>query len=419
MNWRHAIWASIARVRHSPFAQEAAQVFAWNVIRLGLQLAWVITLARSLGVKGYGEYIAVAAMAIVLGGLSGLGFGMRLYQDGARTPAQLAQRWSQTVAATWISGVLLTTLFLLVANRLMFSEARALLLPLALAEIAAAPWIAQYAFLLAATGRIAAAAAVPVALAGARLVAATLLWSGIVPASVSAYAWFHMLASALAVGLVALYCRITVQNCSVAARVTWADVRASSGFASLWASGLAQTSLDKTAAYSIGGATVAGNYSAGQRFASLLALPIDTLLMAALPRLFRAANPTESRIVKPLFLTTLCYGAMAGSVVAMAAPLLPLVLGRDFLGAIETLRILGIYVPIYCLRVLAGNLLLAAGLKRWRIAAELTSTVGCAVLMFNLIPEYSEEGAALSLVCAEAILAALLWGALWRGKGSR
>lgn len=417
MNWRHAIRTSVARARRAPLARETVQVLAWNTTRLAVQLAWVVALARSLGVNGYGEYVAVAAMAIVLGGLGGFGFGMRLYQDGARTPAQLATRWSQTVGATWVSCILLATLFVSVASQLMPGHARSLLLPLALAEIVAAPWIAQYAFLLAATGRIAAAAAVPVALAGSRLVAASLLWSGLIPASTSSYAWLHAFASALAVAIVAFYCRTTPPSRSAPMRATWADMRESAGFASLWASGLAQTSLDKTAAYSIGGATLAGNYSAGQRFASLLALPVDTLLMAALPRLFRAVTPTESRIVKPLFLATLCYGLMAGGAVALSAPLLPSVLGTGFLGAIEMLKILGIYVPIYCLRVLAGNLLLAAGLKRWRIAAELTSAASCAILMFNLIPKYSEEGAAVSLVCAEALLALLSWAALWRAKG--
>jgi len=388
-------------------------VLGWNAARLGAQLAWVLLLTRALGAAGYGAFSGISGLAIALSGLAGMGLGLRLYQDVTRDPALLSLRWAQATR-----GLLLSSAVLLVA----FCALGSVIFPqwpwwmvgcIALAELCFAPATQQLAFALAAVGRMREAAAVPVTLSVARVLAVLLLPFSPLGQSLAVYSGLHLLLTAASTLLAWQCIRRLLQPLPVAAPLAREDLVEGFRFSSVWASGLALVSIDKALALRIGGAQLAGHYTAACRLASIAALPVDALVMAVMPRLFLAGagQLAHGRLLALLLGLTLGYGLLAGLGLWLAAPLLPLLMGEEFRAAVPVVHVVAAYVPAYCLRSLGANILLGYGWKGWRCGAELLIMAVLVAFMLVFIPQGGAVGAAYALVCSEVLLVALVW---WR-----
>jgi O-antigen/teichoic acid export membrane protein len=384
----------------------------WHTARLLLQLVWVIVLARSLGVEGYGSFSGVSGLALAMSGVVGLGLGLRMYQDVARDPALYSLRWRQTCHGLWWSGGGVALVFLALAHWQFGLFGWGLLLAIALSELVLAPVAAQIAFAYAAHGRIARSAAVPVVVALARL-SAVLVFALVGQGDITAYAVWHTCATAAAVIVLKLIHGRELISPAINGSVTWRDVREGLGFSVMWASGLALTSIDKALALKLGGAEVAGHYAAAYRFVGVVALPVDALVTAVMPRLFRAGTGMREhpRILQTLLMVTGVYGLLAGGAVWVGADVLPWLLGDGFAIAAETARAMAIYVPIYCMRILGCSVLLSRGQKWWRFGSEIVALCLMAGVALIRIPSENVHGAVEALVIAESVLLVLVW---WR-----
>ena len=148
-------------------------------------------------------------------------------------------------------------------------------------------------------------------------------------------------------------------------------------------------------------------------------MPVDSLVAAVLPRLFRASSDGQAKhpaLLARLVAATVGYGLAAGTAVWWGAGLLPLVLGMDFAPAVPALQVMALYVPAYCLRSLGATVLLGAGRLRWRLACEATAIVALATLLTLVVPSRGAEGAAWALVASETGLALLLWWGIAGGR---
>lgn len=411
---------SLALPRLGGLARGTLAVFGWNLARLGAQLAWVVLMARTLGVDGYGGFSGVAGLALAVSGLAGAGLGLRMYQDVARAPDLFPERWAQATRALRWSSLLLWLAFIALGP-LAFPEVPAGVLALiALAELVGTPMVAHVAFAYSAHGRLGAAAAAPVLMSLAR-VAAVLVLPWVADArDMQAYVLLHAVATLAAAFALWGWCRRRLGPVRAGSAMDPGALREGLRLSSIWASGLALGSLDKAMALRAGGADVAGQYTAANRFASLLALPVDALVAAALPRLFRvgAGQPAHPRLLGLLVAAALAYGALAGAALWLGAGLLPRLLGPDFAPAVPALAILALYVPAYCLRSLGANVLLGFGWTRWRLAAEL-SALALMVALMSLWAGAGATGAAWAAVVTEWSLAIGLWGRVVAGVARR
>ena len=68
----------LERFRLGGLARGSLSVLGWNVARLGVQLVWMLLLARNLGAQGYGSFSGLSGLAIALSGLVGAGLGLRM-----------------------------------------------------------------------------------------------------------------------------------------------------------------------------------------------------------------------------------------------------------------------------------------------------------------------------------------------------
>lgn len=389
------------------------KVFGWNLLRLVFQLAWAILLARVLGVEGYGVFSGVAGLAIGLSGLAGVGLGLRMYQEAASDDSVFERRWAQARRASVWSGCLLGVLFVVagVVWDVLPAASVSLLVAVAISELLLAPIIALLAFGYAAKGRMSESAMVPAVLSFFRMLAAAVFLLAPPGSGLATYAVLHVLATAAAVGISAMrfirHVPVRAADPAVGAR----DMVAGLGYTSIWVSGTALSSIDKAAVLRWGGADAAGTYTASYRFSSLLALPVEALLMTALPRLFRAGAgaPGGNAIIAKLFLYATGYGLLAGVLLWSFAPFLPGILGPEFANSIVAARVMAWYLPVFCLRSLAANVLLAFQQKTWRFTVESAGLILLLLLMASWVPHAGALAAAKALLFAEIAIMLAMW----------
>ncbi|MBT2118817.1 oligosaccharide flippase family protein [Dyella sp. LX-66] len=413
--------AALISFRGGSLARSSLTVMAWSAGRLGAQLAWVLLLARALGASSYGLFSGLAALALAMSGFVGLGLGLRMYQDAARDPQMLNERWRQASLFTAITGVALAALYLLVAREIYATAGGSLLLAIAISELVWAPWVTQVAYAYAARGWMGYASAAPVVLSMARVTAVLLLYllpSGV---SIDTYAWLHGLLTAAASLLLILDSRRRLSIESAGSGVRWSDIRSGLGFSAMQASTLALSTLDKSFALLWGGEALAGRYVAANRFVSVAALPVDAMVTAALPRLFRAVDKpaTAVRALSLLALGAGGYGAVMGGVVWLGSGLVPWLLGPSFAESAVAVRLLALYVPLYCLRILGTNALLGLGWKNWRFFSELLAVGAMGAGIAWRAPVAGLEGVVEVVLGAEALLGALVWGRVVYGMTRR
>jgi O-antigen/teichoic acid export membrane protein len=395
-------------IRLGRLARSSIAVMCWNATRLALQLLWLVLLTRMLGVDGYGSFAGLTGLAVAMSGIVGLGLGLRMYQEVARDPALYSARWRQTLLGLWWSGAATVVLFIALA-RWQFAEFDwRLLVTVAVSELALAPVATQIAFAYAAHGRMGRSAAVPVVLAAGRL-AAVLAFGASGGTTIAVYAGWHAAAAFVAVALLLIVQRRELRAATVDTPLAWRDVRAGLGFSAVWASSIALTSADKALALKVGGADIAGQYSAAYRFVSVLSMPVDALVMAVTPRLFRSGSTQSSRTLVALSSATAAYGVLAGGAVWLGADALPLLLGRGFAATPATVHMLAIYAPIYCLRTLACGVLIGSNRKAWRFGAELAALGVMIAVGLIRIPAAGLDGAVEALLVGELFLLGLSW----------
>lgn len=389
-------------------ALSTLHVAAWNGIRLLVQLAWLVLLARSLGAEDYGQFIGIASLGVAAGGFAGLGMGLRMYRDTASGADVLVHGWGRMLGVmAWTAPVLFAVtlaLAMLGLGPLDPLVAACLLL----SEVVVAPIVTQVAFAHAGAGEMGRSAAVPSVLACARLLGLMVLPAG---ADFRELALMYLMATMVGVSCVLALSapRLRLGLRPIAAR--WAEVREGLSYSGLWASGLAVGSLDKSLVLKWGGDGVAGHYSIGQRLAAIVATPVEALAAAALPRLFKGQGGEHglSLGVGWLAAVALGYGIAAGAVVWACAPLAQVPLGPEFAAVASLGPSMAGYVVLYCMRVMGGSILLGRGLVAWRLVFEGVSLAVFAILAFAWARNGGALGAMAALLVMEACMVLVFW----------
>ena len=151
-------------------------------------------------------------------------------------------------------------------------------------------------------------------------------------------------------------------------------------------------------------------------------MPIEALTTSATPRLFRSgpAGDAERGLIGRLLLVALAYGALAAAFVWLVAPLAAILFGRGYEEVGAAARAMALFVPLYGLRVLGANILLARG-KIARLAGiQATGVVAMLVLGAWLIPAFGLGGSVYTIISTEILLGILIWMSIMAtGKAPR
>ena len=360
-------------------------------------------------------------MATTLGALSGLGLGLVMYQEAANRKSALGAYWRISVATTGLSGSIFSLLGVLFTVWL-FEGGLSLGATSAIffADVVFLPLIVNAANAMAAEERIGWAAGLPSAMSVARLVAIVAFWYSGMPKDIESYTSFYLVVTIIIaiVGVVVVHQVLRPQR-------DWLPIsldlfRRGLGFMVAWASSLSLTQLDKAVVLRFGGAETAGLYAPAYRAATLLAFPVESMSMAAMPRLFQKYGGSKDHrgLVASLFFVTSLYGVVAGGLLWSAASLLPLMLGEGFGSTADGVRWLALFVPCYALRSLGGLVLMAANMKRVRAITEGSGLALMAGFGAVLLPTGGLIAAAIMITVIEAGVALAHWLVILMNRGT-
>src|SRR5690606_29726010 len=141
----------------------------------------------------------------------------------------------------------------------------------------------------------------------------------------SDYVPYHI-AGALASTLIAItWVYLYLSPSRAKFNVSRRDVSEGASFAAMRFTDAAQASLDKIFVLMLGGSHAAGIYTAAYRLVSVATIPLVSLSMSALPRLFREGNGIgkgTSPLAKGILLVTFIYGVIAAFAILITSGLL-------------------------------------------------------------------------------------------------
>lgn len=392
-------------------------------LRAILQAGVVLIIARVLGVKAYGAYAAVLAIAGALGSFCGSGTLVLMLRDVARDPMCFAAAWGRVLASIVVSVPILFGVYLLLARIILpVNISWSVILLMGLAELVFAPLMQAAISAYQSHERIGRASRLVFIAVLPRFLGAValILLSFLLPSGMRLIAWSALYA--LAALVAAIYAMRLVRYDLGAPRKPeglWLYLTEGLIFAIGGAAHRVYQDIDKAMLAKLSTLDAAGVYSAGYRLVDLSMIPLNAVLAATLTRFFRAGESgPEGGIsygwrILPL---PLIYAVFIGFLLYGIAGLLPLALGASFQGAILTLRWLS-WLPVLSIpRMFLTSLLV--GSDKQRVVTIIYGIGAMLNILLNLwlIPLFSWRGAVASTYSAEIATAVALLLSVWHYK---
>lgn len=405
------------RWKPGALARNTVLATAWQGVRLVLQFAYLVLVARVLGVEGYGVFAGSASLAASLSPLVGLGFGMILVQEVSRAPSRFPEFWAKALRAVAVSGPVMAGVMLALAPLLLpVDDHWAVILLIAAAELLAMPLVAASSLAFQAHEQLGRTMFNHVQLNILRFGAVALLAAGdqggLVP-----FAWAYFGATAVAALLSLGQIRRAFGHPDMARAHLAGRVREGLGFSLSVVANTAHAEIDKTLLLRLGSAEAAGNYSVANRIVAAVTTPLIAYILASVPRLFREGEQgirAVAALARRLLLPILLYGVVAAAVLLVCAPILPWIFGDGFVTVLDLVLWLAPLPLLAGISQLGLNVLTASGRQRARVAIEAAALLGNAALNVVLIPRFGAEGAALAALGSQGVFGLMSAIAAWR-----
>jgi O-antigen/teichoic acid export membrane protein len=379
-------------------ARNAFSLLSANVISNAIGFAVTVVLVRYLGVEGIGQYTYVTTYAALFGILSNFGLYLVLTREVAAAPQEGAAR----LGSVLLLQILLSPLALLVTvgtALVLHPASEVALIALSGIGVILTSLAGTYGAVVTGQEKIHLNAVVSVVMA----VIWGLLVLGLVAFRLAVFGLvvlfaIHKLANVAALQLVCRRaCKVTPRydlkklpvRGMLAVAAPFALVIVLNDF--YWNVGMILLGRLK-------GAEEVGTFAVAFRIISVLVAIVGTVSGVLYPRLahlFPADPEGFAVLVDRLRKYSLAIGLPIGLAISMLAdPLIALLFGPEFLAAAGSLRVLGWFVPLFCLYSPLSSAMLAMGRERTWLALLFAAT--CVVIGGNLlmVPPLGHLGAA-------------------------
>lgn len=383
------------------------------LIRAILQIAYFLIVARTLKPAEYGTFAGVLALVTVLSPFVSWGSGNILVEHVSRQPDQFKSYWGMALSVSILSALLLCLISFGIAI-LIFSVKIALYLviPISIGTF----WGEGFANLAGqafqAHQKLSRTAFLNVSVGIFRLIGALLL---VLSISKTAGNWsiFYMVSGLFSGTLGLIWVGYELGWGKLGMKLMhekWAE-----GF--YFAIGISAqgtyNDIDKTLLSRLSTNSIAGLYTAAYRIIDASFMPMSAVLSSTYPNFFKKGEKGikgTSEFALKLLPWAVGWGAIAMVGIILCAPLLPLILGKDYA---ETSSILLWLSPIPLFRsfhYLAADSLTGSGYQKYRSGFQIGIALLNLILNLWWIPLYGWIGAARSSLISDGLLAVCLWG---------
>lgn len=395
------------------YVRDSGYMVVGHVLRVALQGAFFVLVARSLGVDQFGAFAGLLAVVAILSPFGSAGMPSLLLRHVVLRPETAADRLATGIVVCLVVG---GTVSLAAATFVPVLGPHGTTFVVCAAVAVAEMWGARAVELCGAVfsglGRMWVTAAGHVWLNLLRLAGACVFVASPGRHTLAAWAGVYLVASLLA-GVVAVL--VTVKHVGRGS-CAWGQYAHEWREGALFSFSLASQSIyndiDKAMLARLATLSAAGAYAAAYRVIDMAFAPVRAALAAAYPRFFRhGADGLERSVSFALRLAApgVAYCVCVGLGIFMAAPLVPVLLGADYSSAVAVLRWLAVLPLLKLLHYLASDALTGAGHQGIRSLVQLGVAVANVGLNVVLIIEHGVWGAVASSLLCDAALVVLMW----------
>jgi O-antigen/teichoic acid export membrane protein len=404
----------LQRIKGSRLARDTGHLAIGQSLRLVIQAAYFVLIARSLGPEKYGAFVAIVALAGVLTPFCGLGTNnlfIKNVRSGRRTAGVC---WGNGLVVTLFSGAAFSSVVFAINYlfhlRMPFYVVGAVcisdLLLLRVIELAS--------FGFGAVDRMKENAIQNVIGSLPRLFAIAVLSIWWHPVTLQEWAVAYLSASTIST----IYACYRAQKVWGAPRFAlsalYDDIAEGAYFSIGTSAATIYNDIDKVMLGKISFAA-AGIYGAAYRIIDVSMTPIRSLASAAYPHFFHkgvdgmgSAHAYAATQIKRAFL----YAAALSAFLWLSAPLLPLVLGTSYAQTALALRWLALLPLLRSVHVFLADSLSGAGYQGLRSAIQVAIALINIALNLAILPKYGWLGAAWTSLASDGLLLLSLWVAV-------
>ena len=405
------------RIRTSTLVKNTGWMFGGFGLRIVIQAIYFVLIARTLGSKEYGAFVAITALMSVLAPFVGFGIAPLLVKNVSRNHGLLADYWGNGLLVTCASGVGFLAIVLATARfTLPDSVVFASVLLVGISDLVFAKILDLAILAFLAVENMSKSAQLQVLISASRLLGIAVLRLIISHPTAKAWAFVYLVATAAT----ALFALVSVWNRIGAPRLALHRIRPEFIEGIYFSASLsAQTiynDIDKIMLARMAGLDAAGIYAAAYRIIDVAFTPVRSLLNAAWPRFFQhglngigESRSYSLRLIPPAAAYSLC----AAAAMLAGASLVPHILGPQFADTGAALRWLALLPLLKTLHYLMGDALTGAGYQGIRTLVQAGVAIFNVLLNLWIIPRYSWRGAAWSSLASDGLLAGLIWAAVY------
>ena len=404
---------AIARLSQSALARNTSWMLLAQGLRLVLQAAYFVIIARVLGPEQYGAFVGATSLIAILAPFASLGGGNLLIKNVSRNKALFAKYWGNALLMIVVSGFGLFALLLLIAPALLPKT-----IPLSLIALVCLTDLI-FARVLDVAGQafqavlwLSKTAQLNILPQVTRLIAAIALVSLFDHPQALEWTFLYLMSTAVA----ALVAILMVHRLLGKPKLALSQIKLEIAEGFYFSLGLsAQTvynDIDKTMLARLSSLPATGIYASAYRLIDVAFVPVRSLLAAAYTKFFQHGTSGIAGTVdfsKRLLPLAGLYGVGVGIALFWLAPVVPYILGHEYQEAGQALRWLAPLPLLKALHYFAADTLTGAGFQGLRSAMQAIVAAFNVSINLWLIPLYSWRGAAWSSLAADALLVLSLW----------
>ncbi|OHB76297.1 MAG: hypothetical protein A2Z25_24070 [Planctomycetes bacterium RBG_16_55_9] len=172
-----------------------------------------------------------------------------------------------------------------------------------------------------------------------------------------------------------------------------------------------------------GGRESLGGYAAGWQIASIAMLFLTQVARIGNPTMARATKPDATGknrvpfLIKYSAIMTLVASPVCLAMIGWPGFILRLVYKPEYASSAGALRIMGFYMLVYSLGLVASQYVVSARLEKTYFSSVIVGGILSVLLCMRLIPAMGGVGASLALLISHAVSMGLYWVALVRNVG--
>ncbi len=392
---------------------------AWLTLGQGASLVFqmmtFIALARLLGSLQYGVFVGAFAFTGIIAQYSSVGTGTIFIRYVSGTNSQFHKYWGNILAVTSGSGLLIVAALTLIGHHILNPASASIVLAAAIANCYFAQLTTECSRVFQAFEQMKITALLGLVTNAIRACAALSMLISLRHATAAAWSLVALVISGISSG--AAVWLISIRFGRPSFSLSTAKKHAAEGFGYAFATSTAAVynDIDKTLLSHYGMNAANGVYSMAYRVVDVATVPLFALREALLPRLFKLGHSgvNETARLSMRFLKgSLPLGFAVAGGMYVTAPLIPRLLGVEFIMGVSALRWL-CWIPVFrSVHHITGSALTGSGYQAYRTCTQVCAAVLNLILNLWLIPRYGWKGAAWASLVTDGMLAVACWGLL-------